>query len=126
MEGEGELCARGGCACPHLCTWKPEVEVRSLSQAQTRAGSLTTPGPPTRPGWRVSSGSTVSQSRLQVHAVMPCFFPWVQGSELRSSCSLYCLSRLPRLLFIARQKEATKYPKRLGDYCILFSATSLR
>lgn len=40
--------------------------------------------------------------------------------------ALYCLSRLPGLLFIARQKEDTKYPKELGDYCILFSATYLK
>lgn len=57
MEGEGELCAHGECACPHLCMWKPEVEVRSLSQSQDRGGFLTAPEPPHGPCWQVSSGS---------------------------------------------------------------------
>lgn len=37
--GKGELCARGGRACPHLCgMWKSGVDVRSLSQSQARGG----------------------------------------------------------------------------------------
>lgn len=34
----GELCARGGCASPHLCMRESEVDVGSLSQSQTRGG----------------------------------------------------------------------------------------
>lgn len=45
MVGEGELCACGRHAYPHLCTWKPEVEVSLFLSLRPEVGSLTVPGP---------------------------------------------------------------------------------